>query len=276
MKERYPLRVPEVLSCLWLVFLWSAIPVRAQDSVFLEELTWVEVRDAIRAGRTTIIIPTGGTEQNGPHMVLGKHNVIVKYAAEQIARRVGDALVAPVLAYVPEGNIDPTTGHMWAPGTITLPPEQFANVIEFAARGFKAQGFLDVALIGDSGPNQAPLRAVAEKLNREWMATAARVHHLDAYYDYVQGDFISWLKARGEKEADIGTHAGIPDTSQLLAIDPSGIRPSKLVAGHAGDGTGVVGNPARASAEYGKKGLEFKIEAAVRQLRAHRESSRKQ
>ena len=82
------------------------------DIVFLEELTWTEVRDAIRSGKTTIILPTGGTEQNGPHMVLGKHNFIVRHTAEAIARKPGNALVAPVLAYVPEGNLDPPTGHM--------------------------------------------------------------------------------------------------------------------------------------------------------------------
>ena len=91
--------------CLWLAVLpvWAQVP----DTVFLEELTWTEVRDALRAGRTTILLPTGGTEQNGPHMALGKHNYIIKYTSERIARRLGNALVAPVMAYVPEGDIDP-------------------------------------------------------------------------------------------------------------------------------------------------------------------------
>ncbi|MCZ6818932.1 MAG: creatininase family protein, partial [Calditrichaeota bacterium] len=82
------------------------------ETVFLEELTWTEVRDAILSGTTSIILPTGGTEQNGPHIVLGKHNFIIKYTAEQIARRLGQTLVAPVLPYVPQGDIEPPTGHM--------------------------------------------------------------------------------------------------------------------------------------------------------------------
>ena len=77
------------------------------DSVFLEDLTWTEVRDAIAAGKTTAIIPTGGTEQNGPHMALGKHNYLVKYKAGEIARRLGNALVAPVIAYVRGGRDQP-------------------------------------------------------------------------------------------------------------------------------------------------------------------------
>ena len=118
---------------------------QAPDEVFLEELTWTEVRDALDAGTTTVIIPTGGTEQNGPHMVLGKHNYLVRYKAGEVARRLGDALVAPVMAYVPEGDVDPPTGHMRFPGTITTPPEVFEQVLEFAARSFKQHGFLDIA-----------------------------------------------------------------------------------------------------------------------------------
>ena len=94
------------------------------NSVFLEELTWVELRDAVAAGKTTAIVPTGGTEQNGPHMVLGKHNFLVKHKAGEIAKRLGNAIVAPVLAYVPEGDIPgpkPAAGHMRFPGTITIP-----------------------------------------------------------------------------------------------------------------------------------------------------------
>src|SRR6185503_6624663 len=192
------------------------------DTVFLEELTWTEVRDAIRAGKTTIIFPTGGTEQNGAHMVLGKHKVIVKHAAEQIARKLGNALVAPVLAYVPEGDVDPPTGHMRYPGTITLPEEYFMRVAEYAARSFKASGFKEIVFIGDSGPNQRGLQRVAALLNKEWARGDVRVHFVGDYYS--EDAFTRWLEAQGETQATIGTHAGISDTSQLMAVDPKGIR----------------------------------------------------
>ncbi len=248
----------------------------AQDSVFLEELTWTEVRDGIRAGKTTAIIPTGGTEQNGPHMVLGKHNIRVRFAAGEIAARLGDAFVAPVMAYVPEGAIAPPTGHMWAPGTITLPPEHFAKVVEFAARSLAAHGIRDIVLIGDSGPNQAPLKAVADMLNKEWAKTPVRVHHASAYYEsQVQGDFLTWLKAQGVTAEEIGTHAGLSDTSLLLAVHPQGVRPDKLAPGRPGDGSGVAGDPTKASTAYGKKGLEIAIDSAVRQIRELRSASRK-
>lgn len=243
----------------------SAVP----NTVFLEELTWPEVRDALQGGKTTIIFPTGGTEQNGPHMALGKHNVIVKYAAERIARQLGNALVAPVLAYVPEGELTPT-GHMRFPGTITLPSAYFMKVTEFAARSFKLHGFKDIVLLGDSGGNQAGLRAVAETLNQEWAHSDVRVHFVADYYTSgyaTSGDFANWLRSQGETPADIGQHAGILDTSQLLAIAPGLIRSDKLAAAGTNETTGVSGNPKRASVAYGRKGLELRISAAVAQIR---------
>ncbi len=258
-------RIAMTVGSAWFVaaLLFSAAA-QSADSVFIEELTWVEVRDAIQSGKTAIIFPTGGTEQNGPHMVLGKHNFIVRHAAEQIARRLGNALVAPVLAYVPEGNLNPPSGHMLFPGTITLPDEAFIKVTEYAARSFRVNGFKDILLIGDSGPNQRGLQAVAALLNKEWAGSGVRVHHVSAYYR--SQAYTQWLRSQGETSENIGTHAGIEDTSELLAIHPHYIRKDKLVPGSDFRTMGVSGNPARASAAYGKQGLEFKIVAAVTQI----------
>ena len=241
-------------------------------SVFLEELTWIEVRDAIAGGKTTVIIPTGGTEQNGPHIVLGKHNYLVKHKAGEIAKGLGNALVAPVVAYVPEGDVDPPTGHMRYAGTITTPQDVFVKVLEFAARSFKQHGFTDVVLIGDSGGNQEGQRLVADALNKEWAATPARVHHITAYYPG-RGD--DWVVSQGVSAADVGTHAGTHDTASLMYINPSMLRVDKLVVGKAGDGQGHVGDPAKATALFGRRILEMQIEDAAAQIRELRVSSRR-
>lgn len=237
------------------------------DTVFLEELTWTEVRDAIQRGKTTVILPTGGTEQNGPHMVLGKHNFIIRHTAERIARALGSALVAPVVAYVPEGGLDPPSGHMRYPGAITLPAEHYMKLLEYAARSFRVNGFRDIVFIGDSGGNQDGMRRVAEALNREWAGSGVRIHFVPEYYAASGEAFRAWLVAQGETAAAIGTHAGITDTSQLLAIDPALIRRDKLADGGGFEGSGVSGNPTRASAAYGRKGLELKVDTTVRRLR---------
>ena len=242
------------------------------DSVFLEDLTWVEVRDAIAAGKTTVIIPTGGTEQNGPHMALGKHNYLVKYKAGEIALRLGNALVAPVLAYVPEGAIDPPTGHMRFAGTITLPEDLFAKVLEYAVRSLKQHGFTDVALIGDSGGNQAGQKAVADMLNREWATANVRVHHVTAYYPG-RGD--DWVVTQGVSAEDVGTHAGTHDTSSLMFLNPSMLRFDRMGPGKAGDGQGHVGNPAKATALFGRQILAMQVEDAARQIQELRQTSRR-
>ena len=243
----------------------SVLPVVAQtvDTVFLEDMTWVEVRDAVAAGTRTVIIPTGGTEQNGPHMVLGKHNYLVRYKAGEIAKQLGGTLVAPVMAYVPEGSIDPPSGHMRFAGTITTPQDVFEQVLEYAARSLVQHGFTDVVLIGDSGGNQSGQQAVADLLNEEWRGSMRQIHHVTAYYP---GPGDDWLLTQGETLEDVGSHASIHDTASLLYLNPSMLRLDRLGQGIAGDGTGLIGNAARSTREYGGQILSLQIAAAVQQI----------
>jgi creatinine amidohydrolase/Fe(II)-dependent formamide hydrolase-like protein len=235
------------------------------DTVFLEEMTWPEVRQSIDYGKTTIIIPTGGTEQNVPHMVLGKHNFIVKHAAERIATALGNALVAPVLPYVPEGDIDNPEGHLAFAGTITLPEEYFIKVVEYASRSFKLHGFKTIVLIGDSGGNWDGLKIVQDALNDEWAEENINVYYIP---EFNRGDkFRKWLLSRGETDKQIGSHAGIMDTSVMMAVDPAMIRSEKIAPSYRFAATGVYGDPTRANAAYGEQGLKFQIEDTVRKIR---------
>ena len=241
------------------------------NTVFLDELTWTEVRAAIDGGTTTIIVPTAGTEQNGPHMVLGKHKFIINHASDLIARELGNALVAPVIAYVPEGSIDGPdgpTGHMRFAGAITLPNEHFMTLLEYAARSLEVHGFTDIVFIGDSGGNQNGMRTVSEMLNEEWAGEDrdARVHFVGDYYS--GNGFREWLMEEHGYDAEtIGGHAGISDTSQLLHVAPQHIRQDRLAPLGGGEGMGVSGDPTKASAEYGRMGVQFKVQAALRQIR---------
>jgi creatinine amidohydrolase/Fe(II)-dependent formamide hydrolase-like protein len=232
------------------------------DTVFLEELTWTELRDQVQSGKTTIIVPIGGTEQNGPAMALGKHNVRVKLLSEMIARLLKDALVAPVIAYVPEGSITPPTQHMLFPGTITVPDTAFETVLEYAARSFKAHGFRDVVFLGDHGGYQKDDQLVADKLNREWAATPVRVHAIGEYYQVTQREYAQELKRLGYSDAEIGTHAALADTSLMLAVDPGLVRIDELRS-KFGDADGVYGDPRRSSAELGQRGVDAIVTQTV-------------
>ena len=255
-------------TAAWLLMLhgaaWAAPP-----SPFIEDLTWVEVRDAQRAGKTTIVIPVGGTEQSGPHMALGKHNVRVHVLAGRIATALGNALVAPVLAYVPEGNITPPTAHMRFTGTISIPDDAFSSLLQAAARSFRQNGFTDVVLIGDHGGYQAQLKAVAARLNREWAGSGARAHFIDDYYRVTQTGYVKALRAQGLSDAQIGSHAGSADTALLMAVDPAGVRPGLLdTAAREGTASGTAGDPRAATAALGQLGVDIIVSQTVAAIRA--------
>lgn len=158
-------------------------PLRTPDTVWIEEMTWMDVRDALNAGKRTVIIPTGGIEPNGPWLALGKHNYVLNANCDAVARALGNALCAPILKFVPEGDYTAKTGHMASPGTITVKEETYRAILEDIARSLQAHGFENIILIGDSGGNQAGQKAVAEKLSAEWSGKTV-VAHIPEYYDY--------------------------------------------------------------------------------------------
>jgi creatinine amidohydrolase/Fe(II)-dependent formamide hydrolase-like protein len=238
-------------------------PTQAPDTVFIDELTWEETRDAMKAGKTTVIIPTGGTEKNGYHMTLGKHNVIVTHAANLMARKMKNALVAPTIQYVPEGNPDRS-----GPGVISLPSPAYDQLLDAAARSLKAHGFKEIIFIGDSGGNQAGIRAVAEALNKEWAGSEYKVFPLTDYYEGGRDHYRAWLEAAfGYDDQTVGSHAGISDTSQLLHVRPTAVRKDQIKPWGGPQDSGVSGDPTKATAEIGRMGIEFKVNAALSQYR---------
>ncbi|MEK9499825.1 creatininase family protein [Gaopeijia maritima] len=245
----------------------SAGSLAAQElpSVFIEELTWTEIAGAIENGTTTVIIPTAGTEQNGPHMVMGKHKFIVNHASRLIAEQLGNALVAPVVTYVPEGAIDPPSGHMRMAGSISLPDEYFKKLVEYGARSLRVHGFTDILLIGDSGGNQRGMEEVANALNQEWRGSGVRVHFIGDYYS--ANGFREWVAEQGHPASEIGSHAGILDTSILMSVAPEHIRMDERAPGGGFEGSGVSGDPTKASAEYGAVGMQMSVDAALAQIR---------
>ena len=258
------------LIVFFFLFLSSTVIAQSQKlpSVFLEELTWTEVQEALDRGTTTIIIPTGGTEQSGPFIALGKHNVRVKYMAEKIALELGDALVAPTMAYVPEGGIDPPKSHMRWAGTIHLPHEYFVKVIEYASRSFNQHGFTDIVLIGDSGQNQKGMKEVSEELNKEWKDSETRVHFISEFYSDSKTKEL--LIDEGMTEETLGSHAGVLDVAYLLVVDPKMIR-QDVIAELGNDPEenrklGFIGDPSKATLEIGRRRIDRKISVSLDQI----------
>lgn len=270
------------LVTLWIVLIAEILNIDIQkqtiSTVNLEDLTWTEVRLAQDKGYDTIIIPTGGTEQNGPHMILGKHNYIVHYTAQKVAEKAGKALVAPVMSYVPEGSLDEkATYHMPYPGTITVPDDVFEGLLRAAAESFIHHGFKYIFFLGDSYNNQEPQRLAAEQLMKKWSGKGVVIATLNKYYD-ANGQF-DWLKAQGYNDAQIGYHAGMRDTSELMAVRANGVRNHPLLAKdnelpYMPEGTqGYSGDAGKASASIGKQMLKLKIDTAVGEIRAVRKDA---
>jgi creatinine amidohydrolase/Fe(II)-dependent formamide hydrolase-like protein len=237
------------------------------DTVFLEQLTWDELALLIKNGKTTAIIGTAGTEQKGPHMAIGEHKYATEYCAEQIARALGNAIVAPVVTYVPEGSWERPTGHMSKAGSITLPEERFRTLLELIARSLRGSGFKEIILIGDSGGNQQGMNAVATKLNAEWKGTGVRLHFIGDYYTKAHAMQQNWLadSAKIIARDSIGGHANIMDTSELLYIHPQLVKTDRYAI--ANQANGVSGSPAKSTKEIGKKLLDIKIGLALDQIR---------
>jgi creatinine amidohydrolase/Fe(II)-dependent formamide hydrolase-like protein len=260
-----------LVAVLLLVPVVGATAQRPPETVFLEDLTWDEVRDLMAAGKTSIIVATAGTEQKGPHMVMGEHKFVLEHTTNAIARALGNALVAPIITYVPEGNWNPPSSHMRMAGTITLPNDRFMVLLEHTARSFKGGGFKEIILIGDSGGNQDGMRDVAAKLGAEWKEAGVRVHWIGDYYSTAMDAQRRWITDTLKIPAgEIGSHAGILDTSELLAVNPRHVRMDKRAPNGGSQGSGVSGDPTKATAEIGRKLLQIKVDHAVAQIKAKR------
>jgi creatinine amidohydrolase/Fe(II)-dependent formamide hydrolase-like protein len=235
-------------------------PIAGVDNIWIDELTWYEVRDAIAAGKTTAIIATGGIEQNGPYLITGKHNVVLRGMCEAIARKLGNALCAPVIAFVPEGDIEQKTGHMRYPGTISLREETYRMLLEDVAGSLKAHGMTEIILIGDSGGNQDGMEATAERLNAQW--TDARAHFIPEFYRYA--DLVTFLEQElGVKQVSEGLHDDFQITALMMAVDPVTVRYDERVKAGKASINGVDITPREKTIEIGRKLMEFRAGQTV-------------
>lgn len=258
-----------VAACGWLGAAIAAdAPPLSLSSVYIEDLTWPEVRAAITAGKTTAIIYAGSTEQNGAHLALGKHNFVAHYAAGEIAKRLGNALVYPTMPFAPTGSSELRTGHMRFPGSVSISDELFLGVIRQVAQSALAAGFKSVFIMGDHGGGQDDLRLAAELLdkNEDKPDPTAHVYYVpDLYYKEKQ-QMKAYLAERG---IPYDAHAGTDATSEVMFLDAKKwIRSDKLALSNEKDEptTGVSGDPTKATPGLGKMFIGFKIDDAVNQI----------
>jgi hypothetical protein len=293
-----------ILAGLTALLTFSSSPVRAQgnvavsaprpidagESLWAEELTWMEIRDLIKAGKaTTIIIGTGGVEQNGPYVAGGKHNFVLQTVLPYIARAIPNSLIAPIVKFVPEGRIEPTTsGHMNYPGTISLETSTFVALLTDICRSYKAHGFTDIILIGDSGGNQSGMKTVADTLNKKWETEKTRVHYLSEYYNEDRWSY-DFLKTLGitqvdstpgrQRDARVDTRNGMHDDiyyeAQIAVQDPKLIRADQRQKAGLLSLHGVNETPISKTIEIGKKLAEYRAGITAKAFKASQERLRR-
>ena len=246
----------------------------AKQQVEFERMTWVEVKEALAAGRTTALIYTGGTEQRGPQNANGGHNLIGRATVEAIARELGNAIYLPVLPYTPNN------ASAELPGTIGLTDDLLGAILERLTEQAIVTGFKNVVLMGDHGGGQPEVyAAVAKKLNDKYSPQGIHVYYCDRVYTAASDDFEAWMSRQG-LPPDL--HGGISDTSEMMYLDKDGtwvrkdllktavgdpVVDGKAVKGPNSPNNGITGDARRSSVAAGKKFMDIKVEYAVKQIR---------
>ncbi len=236
-------------------------PIPTPNTIWLEEMTWMDVRDALKAGKTTVIIATGGLEPNGPWLATGKHNYVLQANCEAIARKLGNALCAPIIKFVPEGRIDPPTSHMISPNTVSLREETFRALLTDVVHSFKMHGFKNIILIGDSGGNQAGQRAVADSLTALWKGDPV-VAHIQEYYDYA--GVAKYMQTHGIVDGPSDNlHDDPVITLNMFITDPTTVRYQERVKAGKATINGVSIADRAKSLELARTIVEFRATQTV-------------
>ncbi|EAQ97794.2 Uncharacterized protein, putative amidase [Congregibacter litoralis KT71] len=256
--------------------LGSERPIAARQSYWLEELTWMEIRDLVASGHTTVIIPTGGIEENGPFLATGKHNVILEGSCPAIASQLRNALCAPIVKFVPEGRIDPPTGAMRFPGTISLSASTYEALLTDIASSLRQSGFTDIVMIGDSGGNQRGMKNVAATLNARFADTPSRFHFIEAFYNpgwEATENYTRDVLGVDETQKD-GHHDDIWVTAMMMVTDPTQVRFDERVAAGLASINGVPLTPLRDVVSLGERMIAFRARMTADAIREAIESAR--
>ncbi len=267
----------------------AAVAQGKEPLVEFELMTWPEVKAALAAGKTTALVYTGGTEQRGPQNVNGGHTLMGKATVRAIALKLGTAIAMPVLPYTPNN------ASAALPGTIGLTPDLLSALLERITEQTIVTGFKNVILMGDHGGGQPNVYAeVAKKLDEKYAPQGIHVYYCNDVYTTANGDFDKFLEAN---HMPVSSHAGIPDTSEMLYLDSTNTWVRRdLVAtavgtpvtrgggrgrGQAGDsagrgvqnagaprdpGNGISGDARPSTAALGRKIFDMKVDYAVRQI----------
>jgi creatinine amidohydrolase len=219
-------------------------------------MTWPEVEAAIRNGKRTAVVVAASSEQHGPHLPEATDAILGEELAGRLARRLGDALVAPVI------RPGCSEHHMSFAGSLTIAPEVLMAILDAYVASLRRHGFTRIVVTSSHGGN---FPVLAEWKRRQ----ASDVLVVDDFEGFAEALFAAL--ARSGREDRGGPHADLGETSAVLAVRPELVRMDRAVAGRT-DPTplpevlekglraltpnGILGDPRGASPEIGTAVLE--------------------
>jgi creatinine amidohydrolase len=232
----------------------------------LERHTWLEVRDLIADGFTTVLIPCGAVEQHGPHLPLFVDAEHAEILAEQVAQRLGHALVAPTI------RVGCSNHHMTFAGTVSVTRSTLQAILSDYVTSLARHGFTRILVLPAHGGNFSPIQEMLSPL-RELVDPSVEIHafvDLEGFLD-VWRSTIERLAGRGSQ---VGGHADIAESSLMLLLHPALVRRNTAEPGYGGDlgldqlkqiidtglssvsANGILGDPTGMTPELGRACLD--------------------
>ncbi len=240
-------------------------PIDMLDTVWIEEMTWMEVRDALEAGKTTAIVGSGGLEKNGPYTPTGKHNYVLRTTTEAIARKLGNALIAPIVTMEPGNPEREDIPH----GSVFLTQETFKAVLTDMSTSLKTMGFKNIVMVADSGGNVRGMSEVTAELNEKWKGDPARVYYISEYYEQDKWSY-DYLKTIGivqQPDVKSATRWDIHDDyhyeSLIAVVEPQLIHPEQRKKAGKFSINQVEMESIEKVVENGKKLAEYRAQITV-------------
>jgi hypothetical protein len=253
------------------------------NTVWIEELTQPELRDMINDGYTTVLILTGGVEDNSVNLVMGKHNVNNKLLGEMIARKMGKTLVAPLVTLEPGNagaNVRPgRAGPMISQATYRALLFDMGNYL-------RSMGFTEIYYLGDSGGNTGGMRFAADSLTKVYAGNAQSVYfkHIAEYYNHtshVQPFIQNELKIPeqiriGASQGSSGLHEELGIDATMALADPQSIRFEQRVKAGTAEINGIKFESLAWLQDIGRKVADVRVTATINAISAYRATLPKQ
>ena len=251
----------------------------AQTSLYLEQLTWEEVAAAQTSGTDTVIINIGATEQHGPQIALSSDSITGDYLVEEIAKRIGRAVIAPSI------RVGISAHHLNFPGTISVRDKVIFSLVTEYAHSLVRHGFRHIVIIPTHGGNFGVVAQLGEKLS--WMYPAVDFIAFADAKSYID-TMVATSRRLGVPLEVAGSHAGMSETSMALFARPDLVRMNRAQTGFMGDAyamgdkltqegaqslspIGALGDPTQATAEAGREYLADLADLLTRYVQERRD-----